>query len=842
MSGGWNVRAVGQESADNTAPMINPDADDAPHEALEEYRDEPAEDAPPRAMRRVPLIIVLGLALAWTGFFAWVHQHQMKAYPPPAQWTDWAAAWSLPLVLLGVIWLLVMRNSTREAARFGIVSDALAGQWDTLERRLAVVNRELSLAREFLAAQSRDLDTLGRVAGERLSEHADQLQGLIVHNSAQVDSIATVSARALDNMERLRDDLPVVANSSRDVANLIAHAGTTAQDQIGELVSGFSRLNEFGAASERQVGLVKERVEDALAAMKGQTDDLALLSEQRFIALREQSDQQRAELGAREVEVLAAMRQRAERLAHDLGDMAGTLDNAQAEAAAGWSAQIARLRDELAAASNEVALREEAAIVSAKARLDELRGETAAIDASLAERDQLFFAAMDQRRVAADQQNQAAIDALNIGMAELDAVIAERREDQIAQTQMLTEHSEAVGARLNEMAVIMANIADQGRRVETGLASAAGVLAARLSDSTAALGGTDIAVRDLTEASVRLLELVEGSHRYTTQDIPAALGAIEARVSKVQHTGETLTQELSSAANESDRLNTQIASAGEVTAAIAGDLVALHTQALEVSSAHRGEIDAMRQAIAEAGEETTQLATRAEHTLAAALANLRASVNDALSALEAADSDRVQAIAGRVAEATADAIDRAVQERTVAMIGELDLAAARATNLGREATVQLRDQLTRVNELAGNLESRIARAQERAEEQINHDFSRRMAVITDSLNSNAIDIANALATDVSDTAWSAYLRGDRGIFTRRAMRLIDAGEAREIAQVYDRDPDFRGHVQRYIHDFEAMLRAMLSTRDGHVLGVTLLSSDMGKLYVVLAQAIERLRD
>ena len=48
-------------------------------------------------------------------------------------------------------------------------------------------------------------------------------------------------------------------------------------------------------------------------------------------------------------------------------------------------------------------------------------------------------------------------------------------------------------------------------------------------------------------------------------------------------------------------------------------------------------------------------------------------------------------------------------------------------------------------------------------------------------------------------------------------------------------------MNRYIHDFEAMLRRVLSSRDGNPLGVTLLSSDMGKLYVALAQAIERLR-
>src|SRR5690606_9985457 len=66
-------------------------------------------------------------------------------------------------------------------------------------------------------------------------------------------------------------------------------------------------------------------------------------------------------------------------------------------------------------------------------------------------------------------------------------------------------------------------------------------------------------------------------------------------------------------------------------------------------------------------------------------------------------------------------------------------------------------------------------------------------------------------------------------------------EARAIADIYGEDGEFRETVNRYIHDSEAMLRSVLSTRDGHPLAVTLLSSDEGKLYVALAQAIERLR-
>jgi hypothetical protein len=76
---------------------------------------------------------------------------------------------------------------------------------------------------------------------------------------------------------------------------------------------------------------------------------------------------------------------------------------------------------------------------------------------------------------------------------------------------------------------------------------------------------------------------------------------------------------------------------------------------------------------------------------------------------------------------------------------------------------------------------------------------------------------------------------------RPAVRLLRRDEAGRIAQIYDGDVEFREHVNRYIHDFEAMLRIILSARDGNALGVAILSSDMGKLYVALAQAIERLR-
>src|SRR6185436_1997931 len=115
----------------------------------------------------------------------------------------------------------------------------------------------------------------------------------------------------------------------------------------------------------------------------------------------------------------------------------------------------------------------------------------------------------------------------------------------------------------------------------------------------------------------------------------------------------------------------------------------------------------------------------------------------------------------------------------------IEKAVARAAETGRETAVQLRDQLARVDELAGNLESRVARARERAEEQVDNDFARRVALISESLNSHAIDIVKVLSTEVTDTAWAAYLRGDRGIFTRRAVSLLDSTEAKAVLHHYE---------------------------------------------------------
>jgi hypothetical protein len=132
----------------------------------EEYllvEEEWVDDEPERHARNFGWSCHAGRALSarLDGFFRLVHQQTILAGASPAQWSAWIVDWAVPVLLVVALWLLAMRNSRREAARFGVAAQSLAQESALLERRLVTVNRELSLARDFIAAQSRDLESLG---------------------------------------------------------------------------------------------------------------------------------------------------------------------------------------------------------------------------------------------------------------------------------------------------------------------------------------------------------------------------------------------------------------------------------------------------------------------------------------------------------------------------------------------------------------------------------------------------------------------------------------------------------------------------------------------------------
>lgn len=856
MVGGKHIRAVGQEaetkaqseseaSADASEGVDFSDAIEPAEELdLAEYDMDDAAEAGSAAPSRPWLAPALAIVavVGWTAFYGWALQDQFTGTSTtPSDWVRFMVDWSVPILLVGVAWLLVMRHSRVEARRFTDSAALLSKESRELETRLTVVNRELSLAREFLGAQSRELESLGRIASERISGHASTLQDLIKNNGAQVDAIGSASETALANMTRLRDDLPVVANSARDVSNQVGAAGRTAQEQLDKLVGGFERLNQFGKASETQVTSLNSRVNEILGQLQDQLTKIEESAGTRLQAVREETEAYRSEVEGVQETTLKALQDHVSKIQSETTAVGTELREAEDQAMQKLAESKDRFAEQIVKTIEGLDEVDAKAIGLARTRVDELNAKVERFTDQLESRDRQFSEQVTRIQEAFSTNEAQASEILAQRLADLDSSLAQRREAQNAETEKLVAQSATMTEQIEKLTALISAADTQGKNTNEALSSGLAALETQLEDKREQLRNAETEIAELTESGVRLLEIIQSSARFSREDLPEAMSGALGTLTDVESRAEEVSTLMLATNEKAEALSNYLIEARGKVDDNDESIEALQAKVREQSEETLAQINGLQIGLAQLSEQSEGLASKTQDELRMSITKLEEASKEVFETLDNGTREKVDALAGSLSERAVAELERAMRNNSEEAVGKLEQAAAHASGVGREATAQLRDQLAKLNELTVNLEQRIARARELAEEQVNNDFARRMALITDSLNSSAIDLTSALAQEVSDTSWDAYLKGDRGIFTRRAVRLIDSGEAREIAELYQNDDEFKANVSRYIHDFEGMLRSVLSTRDGKALGVTVLGSNVGKLYVVLAQSIERLR-
>ncbi|MCL6682397.1 hypothetical protein [Sphingomonas alba] len=247
----------------------------------------------------------------------------------------------------------------------------------------------------------------------------------------------------------------------------------------------------------------------------------------------------------------------------------------------------------------------------------------------------------------------------------------------------------------------------------------------------------------------------------------------------------------------------------------------------------------LAEAVRAADAEASRLSAETGPALVASLLQVKEAAAHAAERARESISAVIPESAGNLSEATRLALEQVVRETVARQLSEVETTAARALEAARGVSERLTAQMINIGQSAAALDAHL---QETTEAQRQHDsenFAKRVSLLIDSMHSASIDVGKILSDEVDDRAWASYMKGDRGVFTRRASRLIGGTEAKAIASHYDTDHEFHDSANRYVHDFEAMLRRVHAERDGGLLAVTLMSSDMGKLYVALSQAIAR---
>ncbi|HUP67326.1 MAG TPA: hypothetical protein VM145_03830, partial [Sphingomicrobium sp.] len=361
-------------------------------------------------------------------------------------------------------------------------------------------------------------------------------------------------------------------------------------------------------------------------------------------------------------------------------------------------------------------------------------------------------------------------------------------------------------------------------------------------DTLAAMASSqDDAVGGLADRTAALRESIDRLTVEIREGVGTAIGEAQGGADRLSEAAATMRPEVDwirdAAVEAGDRLSLTGSQIAEQQDRFAALLASVDDGVGDAQS----KLTDLASMLAQVEREATNLSSETAPSLVAALVQVKEAAAHAAERAREAIEKVIPETAGKFSAKTRDALEKVIRESVEDRLREVEQVAARAVDSARAASDRLTQQMLTLGQSAAALEQHIEQTNKDQREKDSEAFARRVAMLIDSMHSAAIDVGKILSDEIDDKAWGAYLKGNRGVFTSRAVRLMDGSETRAIRAHYESEIEFQRSVNRYVHDFEAMLRRVLAERDGGMIAVTLMSSDMGKLYAALNQAIDKRR-
>lgn len=119
-------------------------------------------------------------------------------------------------------------------------------------------------------------------------------------------------------------------------------------------------------------------------------------------------------------------------------------------------------------------------------------------------------------------------------------------------------------------------------------------------------------------------------------------------------------------------------------------------------------------------------------------------------------------------------------------------------------------------------------------------FISETSYVIDQLHMAAIDITRLFSPSAEDDLWKRYYKGEQNAFLSHAAKAINRTQLGAVKKMYMENREFRQYVNRYLNECEIFMKAAHTNERGDILSAVFASSDMGRLYAVLARAIGRM--
>ena len=615
----------------------------------------------------------------------------------------------------------------------------------------------------------------------------------------------------------------------RGMSSQLMGLGEEATQRLGavtrDLDAGSERLSHHGAALDHAASAARTDIGVLLADLP--------IAETRALAMAERLRDAGGE-AARQAEVYAghveALTQRTEQTDATVGEASGRLVTHLTHIESASAAARTQLEDAAASHRGEI----EGLLGRAAEALDRIRS---GIDTQAATVTALVAQSSAGLAQAGLESAQALGAHLGKATGALDGLSSRVAEQERASQRLVADLDSGLAA-LDERFQMLAQ---DGDHRATTMLSALGRVRGELTSLGEQATGHDILVDQLANRTATMRAAVEELTSQVRDALTSALDEAEGGATRltdqVATNRPTILEVRDAAVEASERL---ASGAGAIEAQhdrLAGLLAAVDT-GIGGAETRLGELG---NAIAAATTDAERLSNETGPALVAAMLQVREAAAHAADRAREAIAAVIPESAANLSAAARAALESAVQATIAEQLRDVERVAIRAVEAAHGASERLTRQMLTIGQSASALEAHIERNQESQRQHDSDEFAKKVALLIDSLHSASIDVGKIFADEIDDKNWTAYLKGNRGVFTRRAARLLGGGEARAIATHYEAEPEFAASVNRYVADFEAMLRRVMAERDGGMLAVTLMSSDVGKLYAALAVAVDRKR-
>ncbi len=111
--------------------------------------------------------------------------------------------------------------------------------------------------------------------------------------------------------------------------------------------------------------------------------------------------------------------------------------------------------------------------------------------------------------------------------------------------------------------------------------------------------------------------------------------------------------------------------------------------------------------------------------------------------------------------------------------------------------------------------------------------------ILDELQKLSVDMAHIFSPKSEDALWKKYYNGDKTVFMRHVRKNMEGDKHKNILKLYEEDPTFSATVAQYMQTFEEMMKKTGIDDENKIITSILIGSDVGRLYMVLADVLHK---